>query len=300
MLNEQEDMFAKIAESVLSRQFEMLAMEREKDRQTIRMLVNTVQEQNQRLKQRDPDPAAALTNALKGITLTTMNCNIDPPKFDIKKMTPEAFLAAVENHFKSMAYDESKYLVHVKSLLPEDAKSWYNHELPSFRTWKGFKVAFNAKFDSWQDRERRRSELQRKKQHLTQATEKYIYEMIDLSKQCYYDDSVADLVKRAQASLHPNLRVAIGANFYKTAKDLIAACDLATSAIEASDIMYKRAYTVPPMKASDRKGFTKKQENAEQNVPQQAKQTRGRGTFRGNFRGGNNGSGWSNLMDLMD
>ncbi|CAL8100346.1 unnamed protein product [Orchesella dallaii] len=301
MDEEMEQKIQKAIHEEMKSHFLYLRGEREKDRQQLKDMMDIIIQQNEIIKSKDANTAAAMADAFKGLTLTTMTCNIDPPKFDIKKMTPEAFLAAAENHFASMAYDKTKYLTHVKSLLPEDVKSWYNHELPTFKTWTGFKVSFGMKYDGWNDKEKRRKELERKQQQLNQPTEKFIYEVMDLSKQCFPGDTVEDHLKRAQGALHPTLRVGVGPHFFDTAIKLIQACDLATSSIEAQDMMWKREFSVPPMKASDRKGFTDKPKTNEQKQSNESKPTSGheirggrgqfRGQSRGDFRGGNRGNG---------
>ncbi|CAL8145432.1 unnamed protein product [Orchesella dallaii] len=301
MDEEMEQKIQKAIHDEMKNHFLYLRGEREKDRQQLKDMMDIIIQQNEIIKSKDANTAAAMADAFKGLTLTTMTCNIDPPKFDIKKMTPEAFLAAAENHFASMAYDKTKYLTHVKSLLPEGVKSWYNHELPTFKTWTGFKVAFGMKYDGWKDKEKRRKELERKQQQLNQPTEKFIYEVMDLSKQCFPGDTVEDHLKRAQGALHPTLRVGVGPHFFDTAIKLIQACDLATSSIEAQDMMWKREFSVPPMKASDRKGFTDKPKTNEQKQSNESKPTSGqeirggrgqlRGQSRGDFRGGNRGNG---------
>ncbi|CAL8133327.1 unnamed protein product [Orchesella dallaii] len=304
MDEEMEQRVQRIINEELRTQFLYMRDEREKDRKQMQDMMAIITQQNELLKAKEANAATAIAEAFKGLTLTTMTCNIDPPKFDIRKMTPEAFLVAAENHFASMTYDKTKYLTHVKSLLPEDVKSWYNHELPTFKTWAGFKTAFGSKYDGWYDKEKRRKELEKKQQQLNQPTEKFVYEVMDLSKQCFPDDDAEDHVKRAQGALHPTLRVGIGPSFFSSAKKLIQACDLATSSIEAQDMMWKRDFTVPPMKASDRKGFTEKpkvnepKRKDESNPNGSQEFTSGRGQFRGqsrgNFRGGNRGNNRGN------
>ncbi|CAL8097762.1 unnamed protein product [Orchesella dallaii] len=111
--------------------------------------------------------------------------------------------------------------------------------------------------------------------------------MVQLSKYCYKDDfNESNHVQRAQSKLLPELQLAIGPSYFRSVLDLVHACEVATTTLEARDKIAKRPFTIPPLRASGREGYGKKAV-----APQEGHQAMGRGnSFRfhiqGRWRGG--------------
>ncbi|CAL8123715.1 unnamed protein product [Orchesella dallaii] len=216
-------------------------------------ILDAVQTQNEAILSQGASNAEAITNTLKNVQLSSVSSHIDPPKFDVKKMSVKGFLGQAENYFKSMRYDNSLYLTAVRQILPSEIKLWYDHEISEgFSTWKEFKKAFKEKYDGWYERETRMRTLNLKKQQRSGPTERFIYEVIELSRYCYPDEDEADHVRRAQGALYPHLAVAVGLGVHNTARDLIRACEIASSMVQAQDAICKRECSVPPMRGGER------------------------------------------------
>jgi len=235
-----------------------------------------------------------MAEALKKVKVTAVTSHIDVPKFDVKIMSVEAYLSQVETYFRGKGYDEEQYLAHIKPILSEDAKVWYNHECTEMEEWDDFKRAFKERYDGWLERERRHRQLQLRKQNENEPTEKFIYDMIDLSRNCYPEDSEQEHVRRAQMALNPHLAALIGMKLHKKATMLIRACELATGTIEAQNKLTRVPTQIPPMRSSDRKVNSQKNaDNQESNGNNQHNPTTtvNRGGYRGTYRGRGQGRG---------
>jgi len=252
----------------------------------VQQLIHAVQAQNQAILTQGATQVQQITDTLKNVQVSSVSSNIEAPKLDMKRMSIKGYLDQVENYFQSMRYDPSLYLTAIRQILPTDAKLWYDHEISNFNSWSDFKKELKKKYDGWQEREARMRTLILKKQQKHEPTEKFIYEVVELSGYCYPRDDESQHTRRAQAALYPHLAVAVGVTAQETVLDLIRACEVATNMILAQDKIFKRECSVPPMRG----------DNNEANAEKPGKQTRG-GTSWGNtsfnpqfqIRGGNRG-----------
>ena len=176
------------------------------------------------------------------------------------------------------------------------------HMQSKIKSWFQFKTEFIARYDGWYQSSRRLSELKSRQQTLNHSTERFIYDMVQLSKSCFpHETEEAYHVKHAQAALHPRLRVALGATLHDSVLDLIQACEITTANLLATDELANIKNQVPPMYEHEKRKQNNEQKSSEQkNDNQQTArasksdsqlhqgnrgrgrgQYRGRGTFRG-------------------
>ena len=209
------------------------------------------------------DPLHALTQAIKNIQISAISTYIKVPKFDPNRKTAEPYLVEIERYFQSLQHDPSNYLGLVGQILKPNYKTWFDHVSHSMKSWDDFKSEFKARFDGPHEQSERLRELVNRQQQLHESTERYIYEMAELSKYCYPNDNEDQHVRRVRDGLHPKLNLGLGATIYRTTAELIYACKEVTANICAQGKIDNESGTVPPMYEHECKG-KKKQNRIEQ------------------------------------
>ncbi|CAL8081980.1 unnamed protein product [Orchesella dallaii] len=275
----------RVAEAIQANNIEHEATQREKDTELDRLRIdNDVLLQ----KLQNPSPNRALTSALSGLGIVAANAiTAERPKFKEGRTPPEEFLRDVEGFLTSHGYKQEHFITMVKTLLPEDLRRWYDYVLPLCKDWPAFRAQFKSRYGGFLEFEKRVTELQTRFQKYNEPTEKFIYDMVQLSKYCYELDKVeANHVQRAQSKLIPELQLAIGTTPFASVLALVYACDVATRTLEAKDKIAKRPFTIPPLRASSREGYSNKEKST-----QDGNQANGRGNnlrfhFQARFRGG--------------
>ena len=227
--------------------------ERQAEMKTLQALVKAIEDNTKAMLGQKAGSSKEIADALKNVKLATVSTTIKPPKWEPKKKSVTAYLKEMENYFKALNIEPDGYLGHLETILPDDTKVWYNHEVASFADWDDFKKKFTDRFENWRDQESRRKLLDNRRQQLVEPTERFIYDVFELSKFCFPSDEVKRHVYRAQSALYPCLALAIGPHYYEKLDDLIEACKEATTRLEQQDRIKKRQFTVPPMSATDRK-----------------------------------------------
>src|SRR6202012_247729 len=100
-----------------------------------------------------------IATALKNLRVSTVSANIKPPTWDLKKKSVATYLKEMKNYFDSINIIESEYLGHLKTILPEELKIWFEHDLPNIDSWETFKTKFTNRFEDWHDQEERKKLL---------------------------------------------------------------------------------------------------------------------------------------------
>ncbi|CAL8101484.1 unnamed protein product [Orchesella dallaii] len=275
----------RVAEAIQANNVEHEATQREKDTELDRLRIdNDVLLQ----KLQNPSPNRALTSALSGLGIVAANAiTAEKPKFKEGRTPPEEFLRDVEGFLTSHGYKEEHFITLVKTLLPEDLRRWYDYVVPLCKDWPAFRAQFKSRYGGFLEFEKRVTELQTRFQKYNEPTEKFIYDMVQLSKYCYEMDRLeANHVQRAQSKLLPELQLAIGTTPFASVLALVYACDVATRTLEAKDKLAKRPFTIPPLRASSREGYSSKDKSSHD-----GNQANGRGNnlrfhFQARFRGG--------------
>jgi len=204
----------------------------------------------------------AITDAFKAIRLTSVTSNLPVPKFDTKKTTATAYLTEVERYFAAQNHTPDQFLYLIKSIMPQDLKVWYDYCGVYANDWVSFKAQFIAKYDNWDAQNERITLLQSKEQQLSESTESFIYEMLRLAFLCNPLEPMECSVQRAQNSLFPPLRLALGTEKFTTVDDLMQACRRVYRSIQANDRMSRTQTALPPLtKADMEKKDDKKVEN---------------------------------------
>jgi len=188
-----------------------------------------------------------LADAMKQVTINSVQTTVPVPKYNAKKSTPPAFLLEIESYFELQHHPKSEYIKLVKTVLPNDAKAWWEHAKANITDWDGFKTEFLKRFDSDQDRRDRMSYAQSRVQTTDEVTEIFIYEMVRLCEQCFPTEGIQGAVARAQQALNFRIRNAIGPNAYKTPEELLNACRLVYKGLEDEDKANKLKNNLPPL-----------------------------------------------------
>lgn len=193
----------------------------------------------------------AVMDALRSVRLSAITTNVNKPRYNPRRMTADSFLTECERYLKSLQHDEKNFVDLIKTILTETEQSWYSHVGHKAKDWDDFKQMYKNRFETWHEQDLRLSELKNRKQQIFESTETFIYQMIDLAKNCFPTETEAQLVRHAQQALHPSLGAIIGADFKPNAAELIQTCQQATRIVQSQNPndFYKK---VPPMTDFDR------------------------------------------------
>jgi hypothetical protein len=205
-----------------------------------------------------------MADAIKGIRFTSVQTNIKIPKFDASKRSPSVFLTEAERYFSAHGHAEDQFLYLIKSILPADAKVWLDFHDTYIYDWESFKIAFIERYDNWEERNQRVTNLQNRKQKLTESFEFFIYDVIRISKECFPEESTSQAVRRAELGLYPRVRTLLGGNSYHDPTELFSACRLIVNNIRSQDTENNRMTNLPPLvntkeNSEDSKSKTDKQ-----------------------------------------
>jgi len=231
--------------------------------------------------------------AVKSIRINTTI--ITPlPKFDIRRTTAKEFLSEVERYYVASGYQHNEYLYLVKTLLPHSVKLWWDHYKDSIKTWKEFKKAFIAKYDTTSQAIERMQLLNMRKQKSNEPTDSYIYEMMKLSKVVYAEEPVQQAMDRTRNGMFHRLRVGLGAQIFKSPEDLLEATRLVHASLLSQDNETNVKSQLPPIssqstdkntdKWSKKNYHDNRNGNKEENQDSNANGNR---KFSFNFRRGN-------------
>jgi len=136
-------------------------------------------------------------------------------------------------------------------------KLWYDNVASTIKSWDEFKVAFKEKYDSALVQERRKDRL-RRKQHINESVEGYVYEIVNLSRQITPDEEESISVLRAKRGMIPELSLYI--DECKTVNELLEKASLAIETIRSRDRMTQRHTRLPPFSVdSESRGSTMQQ-----------------------------------------
>ena len=213
--------------------------------------------------------ATAIANAFKNVKISSVQTNIKIPKFHPQFMTADNYLTELERYFDA-TQQHKNYLSVVSSVLDPEHRNWFMHMQNKIKSWAQFKTEFIARYDGWYQSSRRLSELKSRQQTLNHSTERFIYDMVQLSKSCFpHETDEAYHVKHAQAALHPRLRVALGATLHDSVLDLIQACEITTANLLATDELANIKNQVPPMYEHEKRKNNNEQKTSEKSDNQQ-------------------------------
>ena len=195
------------------------------------------------------DQASFIVEAIRSVHLPHARASVRMPTFDSTRDTAEFYIHELEVYFKSMGHDESQFLYLVGSVITKDLKVWFNHasSTGAFSSWGEFKELFIARYDGLFEAENRRRHLTNKRQGFHEPVEKYIYEVMRLSKICYPQEPVVASVQRAKMGLYPRLLVALGAAKFSTPDSLYDACKDAHFSLTEQDKLYNLPSALPPL-----------------------------------------------------
>jgi len=205
--------------------------------------------------------AQAFVRALQGIKLTTVSSKIPVPKFESNKDTPTAFLTDVERYFRAQNHPPEQWLYLVKTILPIDAKAWWDHRKQNVLTWNAFRQEFINRYDSWIDINERKRMLYTRQQK-KEPIEQFIYEMVDIAKRLLPDEHLRDSVQRAKQALNHRIRGALGPGLFQTPEELFQACRTIHKDLEQADSRQKFPNYLPPLYQTQ-ETTAKKGDNAE-------------------------------------
>lgn len=180
-------------------------------------------------------PGNAHANPNPIVRVAKINPNVPIPTYHPYKMTASYYLLEVEKYFTNQGYPQAQFLYMVTTILAPDAKAWCEHIKTDDLTWVEFKARFEAKYDSWQDKQNRIAHITKKRQRNNEAVETFIWEMMRLSKQVYPNETEENAVKRCRQGLVPRLRIAIGELGVWTAERLIERCLIVLSDLRDQD-----------------------------------------------------------------
>ena len=201
----------------------------------------------------DSDPIARLNNILSQTPQSqptpgpAMAIPFSPPRFDVRRKSAETYLADLETHLKTWKYTESTFLDVVKSFLPDDCKQWFAAHRSDFTNWEKFKEDFKARFDGTSERNKRLRLLTTRKQGLADPTEPWIYDQLELARNCFPKDDEETLLTFVQQSLHPRVAAGLENRDYPNVDDLIRACAAVTEKAVALDKSCRKKPEVPFM-----------------------------------------------------
>ena len=299
---EQMDEIAKIVDQMTSGQQKEISDLKIKLQNTEIELRNTQQQLHDAqisTPQSIVDPVAELVSALSGLRASSA-APISPPRFDSRKVTAKNFLKRMEDFLKLLNFSETDFKFAVRGYLPHDCKSWYDANAANFQDWDDFKVQFETRFDSNLEKCKRLSILTTRCQSVNDPTETFIYEQLELAKNCFPGVEEKDLIPYIQDSLHPRLLAIIGTNYSPSVTDLIRDCEIATKRLVDVDRMEKKKIDVPYMQPDERRSGSshsqKYEEEADgsgvasQRDASTSKENNSRGGYK---RRGNSGNGRS-------
>lgn len=174
-----------------------------------------------------------------------MNPAINIPIYDEANMTSETFFNQCELYLQSQGFQQPQFHELIRIILGSDPskKLWYDNVATNIKSWNEFRVAFKAKFDSALVQERRKDRL-RRKQHINEPVESYVYEIVNLSRQITPDEDESISVLRAKRGMIPELSLYIGE--CNTVNELLEKASLAIETIRNRDRMTQRHTRLPP------------------------------------------------------
>jgi len=175
------------------------------------------------------------------------NLNIKVPKYNPFKKTATAYLEEVEAFLKNQGAVEAEFLELVPTVLEDHTISWFRSKKVAAYTWAQFKTDFEARYDNTITKQLRQNHLVTRKQRDDEPVETFVWEMMDLSKQVFPGETIAESVERCRNALHPRLKVAVGELTTSTAEHLIDRCQAVIQDLRALDRVEGRRSKLPPM-----------------------------------------------------
>lgn len=174
-----------------------------------------------------------------------LNPSINIPIYNENTMTSDTFFTQCELYLTSQGFQAVRFHEVIRIILAGDPskKLWYDHVSNAIGSWADFKTKFKAKYDSPLVQERRKDML-RRKQRYDEPVEKYVYEIVNLSKQITPGEDEAISVLRAKLGLVADLSLYIGD--CKTVDDLLEKTSIAIEKIKESDRRNGRHTRLPP------------------------------------------------------
>jgi len=156
------------------------------------------------------------------------------------------FLKEVERYYVASGYQHSEYLYLVKTLLPYNVKLWLDHYKDSIKTWKEFKEAFIAKYDTCSQANESKQLLNTRKQNSNGPTDSYIYEIMKLSKVVYPHEPIQQAVKRTRNGMFHRLQIRLGAQVFESPEDLLETTRLVHVSLLSQDKKTNSKSYLPP------------------------------------------------------
>lgn len=174
-----------------------------------------------------------------------LNPAISVPLYDEGNMTSQTFFSQCELYLQSQGFQSPQFHEVIRIILASDPskKLWYDNVSASIKSWEDFKNEFRVKYDSPLVQERRKDRL-RRKQHINEPVENYVYEIVNLSRQISPGEEESISVLRAKRGLIPELSLYIGE--CNTVNELLEKASLAIETIRARDRMTSRHTRLPP------------------------------------------------------
>ena len=186
------------------------------------------------------------TNTGNVITVFTPNNSVKPPVFKSREQTADSYLHSVELYLISQGHPNDKWLSLVPTLLSKENKLWWDLNRDVIKSWKDFKALFIKKNDTVAHRQERARILYSRQQKSTEPVDSYVYDMISLARQVNPNESLEESVRRAQNSLVPRLRIAIGNLSEFTPEFLVSQALLTLRNLRDEDRYNKVHSNLPP------------------------------------------------------
>ncbi len=216
---------------------------------------------------------AQMMKVASSMRVVPLNPAINIPIYDENNMTSDTFFKQCELYLKSQGFQKPQFHEMVRVILASDPskKLWYDNVAIAITSWEEFRVSFKEKYDSPLIQERRKDRL-RRRQHINEPVENYVYEIVNLSRQISPDEEEKISVLRAKRGMIPELSLFIGD--CSTVNELLEKASIAIETIRARDRMTQRHTRLPP--------FSTRYENRGSSM-QQSNFGRGQGRNYGNF-----------------
>jgi len=208
------------------------------------------------------------------------------PKFNMKKTTAVEYLQEVEAYYEITNVHPDRFLYLVTTILPEQVKLWWDHHKASVRTWQEFRALFISKYDTSSGANERMRILQTRQQRKTESVERFIYEMIKMSKIVYPQEPIQQALDRTRNALFHRLRVGLGAQVITTPEALLEAVSTIHAGLLAQDRAMNVKSDLPPItetedSSKNKNNWKDKHENTSDQTTSQRSGIRGRSS---NFR----------------
>jgi hypothetical protein len=204
--------------------------------------------------------AQRVADANRIVKVTNVNANIPIPFYNSKTMTSATYFKKCRSYLTAQGYEPAQFHDLLPMIMKGEFKLWFDSISHGVNSWDDFTNKFRSRYDNESVQNERRRILYSRKQRMSDPTEHFIYEMVNLGKQIDPDESEESCLKRARDALIPEIAKFVGELSEWTLDKLLERVDAVHDMIERDNRMKKKEsrIEIPPLKfiKRDDKGFS--------------------------------------------